>query len=64
MIENKSQPMDHGRHPQLPKDCVPTLIAVPDLETIDAELRLIAAVRWSIREQGGVPSSRHVDELL
>jgi hypothetical protein len=35
-----------------------------DLETIDSELRLIAAVRWSIREHGGEPSSRQVDELL
>jgi hypothetical protein len=35
-----------------------------DLDTIDAELRLLAAVRWSIREQGGEPSSRQVDELL
>ena len=33
-------------------------------ETIDSELRLLAAVRWSIREHGGEPSSRHVDELL
>jgi hypothetical protein len=37
---------------------------VRDLETIDAELRLLAAVRQSIREHGGVPSSRQVDELL
>jgi hypothetical protein len=37
---------------------------VRDLETIDAELRLQAAVRRSIREQGDEPSSRHVDELL
>ena len=35
-----------------------------DLETIDSELRLLAAVRWSIREHGGEPSSRQVDELL
>jgi hypothetical protein len=28
------------------------------------ELRLLAAVRWSIREHGGEPSSRLVDELL
>jgi hypothetical protein len=28
------------------------------------ELRLLAAVRWSIREHGGEPSSRQVDELL
>jgi hypothetical protein len=25
---------------------------------------LLAAVRWSIREHGGEPSSRQVDELL
>jgi hypothetical protein len=35
-----------------------------DLEVIDAELRLLAAVRRSIREQGGEPSTRLVDELL
>jgi len=29
-----------------------------DIETIDSELRLLAAVRWSIREHGGEPSSR------
>ena len=37
---------------------------VRDLETIDAELRLEAAARGSIREHGGEPSSRDVDELL
>jgi hypothetical protein len=35
-----------------------------DIETIDSELRLIAAVRRTIREHGGEPSSRQVDELL
>jgi hypothetical protein len=35
-----------------------------DRETIDAELRLIASLRRSIREQGGQPSSRQADELL
>jgi hypothetical protein len=35
-----------------------------DRETIDDELRLLAAVRWSIRQQGDEPSSRQVDELL
>jgi hypothetical protein len=35
-----------------------------DRETIDSELRLLAAVRWSIREHGGEPSSRQVDERL
>jgi hypothetical protein len=38
--------------------------AIRDIETIDAELRLQAAMRRSIREHGGEPSSRHVDELL
>jgi hypothetical protein len=37
---------------------------VRDIETIDAELRLQAAMRRSIREHGGEPSSRQVDELL
>jgi hypothetical protein len=32
-------------------------------EGIDAELRLLATVRQSIRAQGGEPSSREVDEL-
>jgi hypothetical protein len=31
-----------------------------DLDTVESELRLLAAVRWSIRE----PSSRQIDELL
>ena len=35
-----------------------------DRETIDSELRLLAARRRLIREQGGEPSSRQVDELL
>jgi hypothetical protein len=35
-----------------------------DLDTVDSELRLLAAVRRCIRENGGQPSSRHVDELL
>lgn len=35
-----------------------------DLDTVDSELRLLAAVRRSIREHGGQPSSHHVDELL
>jgi hypothetical protein len=37
---------------------------VRDRETIDSELQLLAAVRWSIREHGGEPRSRQVDELL
>jgi hypothetical protein len=39
-------------------------VTVRDRETIDSELRLLAPVRWSIREHGGEPSSRQVDELL
>jgi len=35
-----------------------------DRETIDSELRRIANVRRSIREQGGQPSCRQADELL
>ena len=35
-----------------------------DREVIDSELWLLTAVRWSIREHGGEPSSRQVDELL
>jgi hypothetical protein len=35
-----------------------------DRETIDSELRLLAAMRRSIREQGGQPSCREADELL
>ncbi len=35
-----------------------------DRNTIDSELRRLAAVRRSIRERGGEPSSRQVDELL
>jgi hypothetical protein len=34
-----------------------------DLDTVDSEPRLLAAVRRSIREHGGEPSSRQVDEL-
>jgi hypothetical protein len=37
---------------------------VRDPDTIDSELRLITAVRRSIRDEGGEPSSRQVDELL
>jgi len=35
-----------------------------DRETIDSELRRIALGRRSVREQGGQPTSREVDELL
>ena len=33
-------------------------------DDIDAELKLLVAVRASIREQGGEPSSSQIDELL
>jgi len=33
-----------------------------DLDTVDSELRLLAAVRRTIRENGAQPSSHHVDE--
>jgi len=33
-------------------------------DDIDDELRLLAAVRRSIREHGGEPSSRQVEALL
>jgi len=42
----------------------PRCLPMRDLDTIDSELRLLAVVRWSIREHGGEPSSRQVDELL
>lgn len=35
-----------------------------DVDTIDSELRLLAAVRRVAAEQGAVPSIRPVDELL
>ena len=35
-----------------------------DRDTIDAELRLLAAVRRSIRDHGGEPSNRQAGELL
>jgi hypothetical protein len=35
-----------------------------DRDTIDDELRLLAAVRWSIRDHGNEPSGRQIDELL
>jgi hypothetical protein len=41
-----------------------TLSDMRDRESIDSELRPLAAVRRSIREHGGEPSSRQVDELL
>lgn len=33
-------------------------------DNIDAELRLLVAVRQSIRERGGQPSGCPIDELL
>jgi hypothetical protein len=47
-------------------DTVVTLAAASmrDREAIDSALRLIGAVRRSIREHGIEPSSRQVDELL
>jgi hypothetical protein len=47
-----------------PADQTFTLCPMRDLDTINSELRQLAAVRWSIRGHGGEPSSRHVDELL
>jgi hypothetical protein len=41
---------------------LPQAAAMRDLYTIDS--KLLAAVRRSIREHGGEPSSRQVDELL
>ena len=41
-----------------------TLSPMRDPDTVDSEPRLLAAVRRSIREHGGEPSSRQVDELL
>jgi len=35
-----------------------------DRDIIDAELRLLAAVRWLIREQDGQPGSLQVDKSL
>jgi hypothetical protein len=38
---------------------------VGDRDTIDAEPRLLAVVRWALRELGGpMPSSKAMDELL
>lgn len=55
------QKPDTYRHPWTP--CW-KLIDMRDRETIDSELRQLAAMRRSIREQGGQPSSRQADELL
>jgi hypothetical protein len=40
------------------------LSVVRDQETIDSELRLLAAGRRTVREYGIEPSNRQVDELL
>ena len=45
-------------------DAIPYAHSMRDRETIDSELRLLAAGRRSIREHGGEPSSRQVDALL
>ena len=45
-------------------DTLPYAQGMRDRETIDSELRLLAAVRHSIREHGGELSSRQIDELL
>jgi hypothetical protein len=45
-------------------DTLPYAQGMRDRETIDSELRSLAAMRRSIREHGGEPSSRQVDELL
>jgi hypothetical protein len=43
----------------------PTLTAMRDLEVIDSELRLLAAVRRTARElTGRTPSSALIDDLL
>jgi hypothetical protein len=38
--------------------------SVRDMEIIDSELRVLAAVRRIVRERGVEPYSRHIDELL
>jgi hypothetical protein len=35
-----------------------------DREIIDSKLRVIRAVRQTVREYGGNPSNRHIDDLL
>jgi hypothetical protein len=45
--------------------CAPTLHGMRDIETIDAELRLVAALRRAARERGGpLPSIDVADALL
>jgi hypothetical protein len=48
----------------VPDGTIRRLQSMRDRETIDSEPRLLAAVCRSIRERGGEPSSRQVDELL
>jgi hypothetical protein len=44
---------------------LPVIIGMRDLEVIDSELRLLAAVRRLCREQDGIlPSIGPLDELL
>jgi hypothetical protein len=44
---------------------LPVIIGMRDLEVVDSELRLLAAVRQVSREQDGIlPSIGPVDELL
>lgn len=43
---------------------VPRENDIRSVEDVDQELRLLAAVRWSITQQGGTSTTRHVDELL
>jgi hypothetical protein len=42
----------------------PASTLVEDMPTRDAGYGYFRPVRWSIRENGGEPSSRQVDELL
>jgi hypothetical protein len=45
--------------------CKATRARIRDLETIDSELRLVAALRRAVREQGGpLPSMAAADALL
>jgi hypothetical protein len=53
-----------GQEPSTERHTPSYAHGVRDRETSDAEPRLLAAVRWSIREHGGEPSSRQVDERL
>ena len=49
----------------MPAASGPTLRTVRDIETIDSELRLVAALRCAARERGGpLPSIDVTDALL